>query len=156
MNANVILTSPEYLGRTPQSYVGSHKIARNLFNQSFRNGMLRRLFAKLIGRSTALSTLTHTPVAQPGVRRQCITFIPLERIVGSESRSDDFDNHFNPLKAHLLQRWVGIALARRNGVALPPVELIRDGDEYYVRDGHHRISVAKMLGQLDIEALIVN
>ena len=156
MNANFILTNAEYNGRNPQSPFGSHKIARTLFNQAFRNGLIHRLGGKLSGRSTALRTLTHTPVAQPGVRRQHITFIPLAWIMGSESRSDDFDNHFNPLKAHLVQRWVGIAMARQNGVALPPVELIRDGDGYYVRDGHHRISVAKMLGQLDIEALIVN
>jgi hypothetical protein len=156
MNADLILTSQTYLEQNPISQFRSHKAASNLFNQALRDGVAHRLWGRLSGHSTALRTLTHTPVAQQGARRRQIAFIPMEWIVGSESRSDDFDNHFNPLKAHLLQRWVGIAIAHRKGVALPPVELIRDGNQYYVRDGHHRISVAKMVGQLEIEAVIVN
>jgi hypothetical protein len=156
MNAELFLTSQAYLGQNPKSQFSSHKAARNLFNRSLRNGLAHQLWGKLSGHSTALHTLTHTPVDQPACGPRRIISIPVESIVGSESRSADFDHHFNPLKAHLLQRWVSIALARRNGVALPPVELLQDGNEYYVRDGHHRISVAKMLGQLEIEAVIVN
>ena len=156
MNADIFLTSQAYLGQNPKNPFGSHKAARNLFNRALHNGFTHRLWGRLSGHSTALRTLAHTPVDQPAARRRQIAFIPLEWIVGSESRNADFDNHFNPLKAHLVQRWVSIAIARRNGVALPPVELIRNGNEFYVRDGHHRISVAKMLGQMEIEAVIVN
>ena len=156
MNADIFLTSQAYLGANPKSQFNTHKAARNLFNRALRDGLAHRLWGRLSGHSTALRTLAHTPVAQTAAHPQRLASIPLDQIVGSESRSEDFDNHFNPLKAHLSQRWAGIAMARRNGVALPPVELVRDGDEYFVRDGHHRISVAKMLGQLEIEAVIVN
>jgi hypothetical protein len=44
----------------------------------------------------------------------------------------------------------------RSGISLPPVELIQVEDEFFVRDGHHRISIAKVTGQLEIEARIVN
>jgi hypothetical protein len=76
--------------------------------------------------------------------------------VGSEGRVDDFDSAFNPLTAHTRDRWIGIAVARRQGTVLPPVELIQVGDVYYVRDGHHRISVAKAEGQAEIEARILH
>ncbi|MFN2186580.1 MAG: hypothetical protein ACK2UU_21575, partial [Anaerolineae bacterium] len=51
-------------------------------------------------------------------------------------------------------RWLSIARARQQGKDLPPVVLIRVGDVYFVRDGHHRISVAQALGQLDVEARV--
>lgn len=156
MNPDFILTTSTFPGNNLQSQVGSHKVARNLFNQALRKGLLRRVWGKLSGRSMALRTLTHLPITRQTPSSRSVAYIPVGWIVGTESRSDDFDNQFNPLKAHLLSRWVGIALARRNGVVLPPVELIRAGDVYYVRDGHHRISVAKTLGQLEIEAVIVN
>jgi hypothetical protein len=156
MNPDFILTTSTFSGNNLQSQVGFHRSARTLFNQAYRKGLARSVWGKLSGRSMALRTLTHQPVTRQSSHSQRITYVPVNLIVGSESRSDDFDNQFNPLKPHLLQRWVGIALARRSGVVLPPVELIRVGDEYYVRDGHHRISVAKMWGQLDIEAVIVN
>ncbi len=80
----------------------------------------------------------------------------MDEIVGTERRSHDFDANFNPLNEQNLGRWINIAAARRTGVILPAVELVRVGDEYYVRDGHHRISVAKVMGQGEIDALIVN
>jgi hypothetical protein len=51
-----------------------------------------------------------------------------------------------------MSRWLSVAAARDQDEVLPPVVLVRVGDVYFVRDGHHRISVALALGQLDIEA----
>ena len=51
-----------------------------------------------------------------------------------------------------MSRWLGVAAARDHGKVLPPVVLVQVGGVYFVRDGHHRISVARALGQLDIEA----
>ena len=49
---------------------------------------------------------------------------------------------------------VNVAVARKTGVALPPVELIKVGEEYYVRDGHHRVSVAHAFGECYIDAVV--
>ncbi|MBV7332216.1 hypothetical protein KFU94_29080 [Chloroflexi bacterium TSY] len=84
--------------------------------------------------------------------RPGIDLVPIAQIRGSEGRCCDFDTEFRPLKAHSKDRWIGIALAYENNVGLPAVDLIRVNDDYYVRDGHHRISVAKVRGQLEIEA----
>ena len=76
----------------------------------------------------------------------------IDQIHGSENRSEDFDFSFHPLQGRSMQRWVSVALARQNGKVLPPVELIKVGEEYYVRDGHHRVSVAHAFGESFIEA----
>lgn len=80
--------------------------------------------------------------------------VPIDRIVGSEGRAHDFDCDFNPLQTVTRDRWLGIASAMQQGRALPPVALIRVGDRYFVRDGHHRISVARALGRQTIEATV--
>jgi hypothetical protein len=78
--------------------------------------------------------------------------VPIEQIRGSEGRSNDFDRDFHPLQDHCMSRWLRVARARDQDKVLPPVVLVQVGDVYFVRDGHHRISVARALGQLDIEA----
>jgi hypothetical protein len=78
--------------------------------------------------------------------------VDIGAIKGSEGRSSDFDAAFHPRRANNKQRWVSVAMARLNDVALPPVELIRVCDMYFVRDGHHRISVARALGEQVIDA----
>jgi hypothetical protein len=78
--------------------------------------------------------------------------VPICQIRGSQGRCHDFDRNFYPLQDHLKSRWLRVAMAWQLGLALPPVELIQVGDVYFVRDGHHRISVAKALGQLEINA----
>jgi hypothetical protein len=79
--------------------------------------------------------------------------VQIDRISGSEGRSSDFDRAFNPLRSHNRDRWLGITAARRRGKSLPPIELIQVRGVYFVRDGHHRISVARALGRLDIWTL---
>jgi hypothetical protein len=78
--------------------------------------------------------------------------VAISQIRGSEGRCNDFDGGFNPIQDHCMSRWLRIAAAREQGKILPPVVLVQVGDVYFVRDGHHRISVARALGQLDIEA----
>ena len=45
-------------------------------------------------------------------------------------------------------------IAARRGAALPPISVYRVGDEHFVRDGHHRVSVMRALGALDIDAAV--
>jgi hypothetical protein len=81
--------------------------------------------------------------------------VPINQIKGSEGRSDDFDCDFNPMHSRTIDRWVSIAVSRSFGVTLPLVELIQVGDTYYVRDGHHRISVARGFGEDYVDARII-
>lgn len=78
--------------------------------------------------------------------------VPIGLIRGSEGRCQDFDAGFRPLRSHCRERWVRIAAARLMRTPLPPVTLTLVGDRYFVLDGHHRISVARALGQTEIDA----
>ncbi len=84
-----------------------------------------------------------------------LRIVPLDAIVGTVDRGVDFDRGLRPTSARLRSRWERIAAAQRRGEALPPVSLYKIGDLYFIRDGHHRVSVAKSLGRTDIDAYVV-
>jgi hypothetical protein len=82
--------------------------------------------------------------------------IPLDSIVGTvDRRHGQFDRHFRPASAATQSRWERIAAARRRGEAMPPIEVFRIGDLHFVSDGHHRVSVARALGDTTIEARVI-
>jgi hypothetical protein len=81
--------------------------------------------------------------------------IPLDSIVGTVDRGHrEFDREFRPATASVRGRWERIAAARRRGEELPPIEVFRIGDLHFVQDGHHRVSVARSLGDTVIEARV--
>jgi hypothetical protein len=123
---------------------------RRLRNRAKR----RQLWASLTGQRYDLLSLYERQQSQAAQASSYagIQLVPIAKIRGSASRVTDFDADFRPLQMHNSQRWVNIALAYHREEALPPVELVQMGDIYFVNDGHHRISVAKLLGQQEIEA----
>lgn len=82
--------------------------------------------------------------------------IPVDHIVGSEGRYHDFDNHFFPRNAHLKSRWKRIDEARITDVILPPIKLYEISGLYFVRDGNHRVSVARTQGIQEIDAEVIS
>src|ERR1700749_1821596 len=78
--------------------------------------------------------------------------VPLDAIVGTVDRGRDFDRSFRPTSGRVRSRWEHIATAMRRGEAMPPVDLVRIGQIYFVRDGHHRVSVP--LAHADIKARV--
>jgi len=80
--------------------------------------------------------------------------VAIEKIVGTVNRSQDFDRNFLPLRKVTMERWLRIVKARYRGESLPPVELRKIGEAYFVVDGHHRISVARQQGQEFIDAYV--
>jgi hypothetical protein len=80
--------------------------------------------------------------------------VPLDQIVGTVDRGRDFDRRFRPTSGRVRGRWEQIAAAMRRGDPLPPVDLLRIGEIHFVRDGHHRVSVARALGRGDIDAYV--
>lgn len=80
--------------------------------------------------------------------------IPVKRVVGSVGRSKDFSRCFLPRVGNvaLKERWRKIYTLAVTGVGLPPIEVFKVSDDYFVEDGHHRISVARYLGWETIQA----
>jgi hypothetical protein len=78
--------------------------------------------------------------------------VQLDAVVGTIDRERDFDRRFRPTSGRVRSRWEQIAGAMRRGEAMPPVDLLQIGEIYFVRDGHHRVSVSRALGRTDIDA----
>ena len=85
-------------------------------------------------------------------RRIGLRTIPLDSIVGTVDRTREFDRSFRPTTRRVKRRWQRIAEAIRRGESMPPIDVYKIGDMYFVRDGHHRVSVARQLGLDVIEA----
>jgi hypothetical protein len=81
--------------------------------------------------------------------------VPIDAIVGTVDRARGFDRHFRPTTPQVRARWERIATAMRRGEAMPPVDLYKVGEAYFVKDGHHRVSVARALGLDVIDARVV-
>ncbi|HEX8976902.1 MAG TPA: hypothetical protein VF781_10350 [Solirubrobacteraceae bacterium] len=89
-----------------------------------------------------------------GEQRVGPAVVKLDDIVGTVDRQGEFDRRFRPTTGRMRSRWEHIAAAMRRGEAMPPVDLLRIGEIYFVRDGHHRVSVARALGRTDIDATV--
>jgi ParB-like nuclease domain len=109
---------------------------------------LRR--ARPCGLTVFDEALRSGPPSRRGVRE-----IPLEAIQGTTepNRAAQFDQDFRPSKL-TRRRWQHVWLAFHRGATLPPITVVRFGDAYAIRDGHHRVSVAKALGAPSIPAIV--
>lgn len=131
------------------------QMGRLEYQRARRHGQLNQFWGRLTGHPSHLRSLSAgAPSTAANGRFDGVQTVPIRCIQGSESRSRAFDPSFNPLSDETLGRWVSVFSAWKTGQELPPVELIRVGDAYYVRDGHHRVSVARAMGQEYIEAAV--
>ncbi len=81
--------------------------------------------------------------------------VPVKLIVGSEGRYKDFTKAFLPKKEFSRSRWENVDKAHLQSIILPPIKLYEIGGTYFVRDGNHRVSVAKAQGVMDIDAEVI-
>lgn len=130
------------------------KAAALAYREARLRAGLAQLIARLTGRCCRLQSLRRvlSESIVLGSHHGGTRPVPIAKIRGSEGRCDDFDAAFRPLKEHNRRKWMGVALARLRGAALPPVTLAQVGTVYFVLDGHHRISVARAFGQESIDA----
>ena len=146
-------TTSLYFPWSSRGMANLQELHRSMLNKAF----LGKTLSFLTGHPRHLLDLA-TEVSKKRSLRQYyagVRTIPLNRIKGSEGRSDDFDCGFNPLHTRTRDRWMSIAIARSQGDTLPLIELIQLGEDYFVRDGHHRISVARAFGEEYIDAKVM-
>jgi hypothetical protein len=110
--------------------------------------LLRRPHTGLVPLDCALGSEPPARQTRVGVRT-----IPLESIVGTAeaAKQRTFDADFRPPSTSR-ERWQRLWMAGRSGRSLPPISVFRVGDQHYVEDGHHRVSVAHSLGMAAIDA----
>jgi hypothetical protein len=89
-----------------------------------------------------------------GERYLGLKTIRLETIVGTVDSRRDFDRRFRPTNSRVRERWERLALAQRRGEPIPPIDVYRVGDLHFVRDGHHRVSIAMASRAKTIDAYV--
>ena len=124
----------------------------------------RRAFLKRVGAYLRRDPASNTLLSFDEVRSALgaveqsylgMRVVPVSKIVGSVGRHRDFDRAFLPGKPSLGRRWKKIDQAMLRAEELPPVSLYKLGDAYFVRDGNHRVSVARQQGTEMIDAEVV-
>jgi len=130
--------------------------ARERFQRSVTKAQLGDLLALVSGRETEL--LSFDEVAKRLKARQKIEvgtqMVRLDRIVGSVGRYRDFTRTFLPRTRAIEERWTRLDAAMNALESFPPVELFKIGEVYFVRDGNHRVSVARANGVSHIDAYV--
>src|SRR6266487_3498574 len=125
--------------------------AQSDFNEARRRALLAALRDIFRGQPNAMLSFEEVR-ARLNVRGQRYLgrqVVPLDHIIGSEGRYVDFDRRFLPRSDALQQRWSNIDQAMLQAVDLPPVDI------YFVRDGNHRVSVARQQGGEFIDANVI-
>ena len=131
-----------------------------LYRRLCTRAWLCQAWSALTGRSHCLLDLASVQATCTvlGCHHTGTKSVPLSQIRGSSSHSRccDFDADFRPLNPHNQARWLRLAAARERGTKLPPVTLIEVAGTYFVEDGHHRVSLARTLGEHEIEAEVTS
>ena len=132
---------------------------QNDFHRARRKASLRRLRNRL-GRDSAHEHLLSFEEAKDALTRwtqayQGMRIVEVNKITGSVGRWRDFDGSFLPLKVSMGERWGRIDRAYHGGDELPAVSLYKIGEAYFVRDGNHRVSVARYHKVAAIDAEVV-
>ena len=143
--------SDKGLGRVDEQ-AEARQQANKQFWRVYVQGQLGRFWSRLTGRSNQLEALAGHK--NTNGRYAGLQTVMLAHIRGSEGRTGDFDSRFRPLHHSDQARWVGVAAAMQVGIVMPPVQLVQVGSRYFVRDGHHRLSVAHLLGQAEVDAQV--
>ena len=127
------------------------------FEKAKSRGRIQSILSSLVRKnSDLLSLYAVTELIKPkNETYRGMQTIPVKNIIGSEGRYQDFSLAFYPKKELLRARWRSIDLATKKYVILPPISVYKLGEWYFVRDGNHRVSVAKTQGVEFIDAEVV-
>lgn len=127
------------------------QFAIEIFNRLRRQALLRQFANALLG-SAALDDFTSLqPFLNPNRKYAGFQDVLVSQITGSVGRAEDFDRSFRPLKKHLFERWVANYIFLQGG-NWPLIRLYKVGSQYFVEDGHHRVSVARSSGMAYLQA----
>ncbi len=127
------------------------------FNRVQGQALVRQVLNSLTGKSQRLLSYDEVKellLARGQIKMPQTQMIRLDRIVGSVGRYRDFDRYFLPLSGANAERWRRLDMALNRLEDLPPIEVYQLGEVYLVRDGNHRVSVARANGLSHIEAWV--
>ena len=126
------------------------------FHAARRKAALEMVLSRVRGKPADLLSYDEVRQRLHAVQTSLRTLedIPLDRIVGSVNRYNDFTRGFLPRQASDEWRWARVRAHLEDDSGLPPIEVYKVGDVYFVLDGNHRVSVARALGNRSIEGYV--
>lgn len=127
------------------------------FQRAYSRGQWQDLIARIAGRPNDLlpfDVLIGALQVYQQIHRTKVEAIPLDKIIGSVGRYQDFTADFLPRNIALKTRWTKIEAAMESMAGVPPIEVYKIGDVYFVADGNHRVSVARANGFKEIDAYV--
>jgi hypothetical protein len=129
------------------------------FGRARRRRTLSRLANRLRGQDSDFNLILPFEEVVEALGRKSerslgLQTIDLDSIVGTVDRGREFDRSFRPTSGKVRTRWERIAAAQRRGESMPPIDVYRIGELHFVKDGHHRVSVARARGALTIDAAV--
>jgi nucleotide-binding universal stress UspA family protein len=126
------------------------------FHRARNQAALKEILARITGESTQLLSFDEVrkKLKFTGSYEKGLRDIPLDAIVGSVGRYHDFTRDFLPKRDVDETRWARVKMAATGLVGLDPIEVYQIGQVYFVRDGNHRVSVARQLGATHIQAYV--
>src|SRR3954451_2422104 len=128
------------------------------FDRARRKAFIHELASTMRGTPNWLLSFEDVQRTLPmqGQYYQGMQQVPLSEIVGSVDRYRDFDRRFLPTQSFTRPRWESVDIANITDVPLPPVQLYKVGNVYFVKDGNHRVSVAKEKGYDYLDAEVID
>jgi len=126
----------------------------NVFQGARRKAFWQDMLSLLRGQSTELMSFDEIKarLRLHEERYKGLQNVPLDKIVGSVGRYRDFTSSFLPRNSTSPERWSRVYAQVNSMEGVPPIELYKVGDVYFVRDGNHRVSVARQIGAKTMEA----
>ena len=139
---------------SPSSF--HHNDALSDFYDARRKATFEAVLARIRGKSPALLPYDEIRSKLGGIEQahRELQEIPLDAIIGTVSRYNDFTRSLLPMNPSDSNRWANVRAAAESLEGLPPIEVYQVGDAYFILDGHHRASVARELGATHIQAYV--
>ena len=134
-----------------------NQVSKSDFSRVYMKGFWRSIFSQI--RKTNNELLPFDEVMQyiplQGKHYLGTKQIETSKIIGSVNRYQDFDRIFLPRQTNTRTRWESVNSAYFKEIILPPIEVYKVSDVYFVKDGHHRVSVARERGQAFMDAYVI-
>lgn len=141
---------------SPETTIALQQMAVRDFERARKQAAMRQFFARVRRRSDDLLSYdeVHDHLGASRAVGRGLQEVPLDAIVGSVGRYQDFTRDFLPKRDSDEDRWVGVKTAVNQMKGMPPIELYQINDAYFVNDGNHRVSIARQLGVSTITAYV--
>ncbi len=126
------------------------------FRQARERVIVKQIVSKLTGEKNELLPFDEVRklLRAQGSQQSGLHNIPLNAIIGSVNRYEDFTRDFLPLQNVNPQRWAQVEIMTNGTAGLSPIEVYKLGEVYFVIDGNHRVSVARKYGATTIQAYV--